>query len=208
MGARLWVEAPVTGSALGLGSSAQWWLERPVAGDFALTTALGFRYLDGYRTGLVAFEEGRHPYEMRQVMCNTQVNTLAYLSADLGLARTVGAHWSFALSGRASWLIGWKGYAEETTMYSLRWIEVAPSGRLVHLNYSGNDLGGSSEPLDGELRGYDLGLQLRVGYRLTEGLRAELAGYRGFVDQWSDVYPGERSFFITSFALGLSVRLF
>lgn len=194
-------QLPVTGNfRLGSGLGVQWWAEAPISPKLSLRAALGYHTYGGYRSGLISYENTIHPTVHQQRMHFIELNALRFAAADVGLVLGSGgasSRWSYALSARIAYLQSYKGTEEEQRIWRA---EQSNSNRYARL--------GAFPLNENLLRGFDLGLQGSIRYRIANGVRVEASVYQGLLNQWSSAYPGDNRLWAASFSLGLSARVF
>ncbi|MCI4649825.1 hypothetical protein [Phaeodactylibacter sp.] len=213
-GIRMQFNMPVSSFNTGTGNGGAIWVNKEISKRSNLSLSIGYQYYAGLGTGFIEDSERIGPTQVVSTVETAVLDALSFLTLDGTYhLNTAASPWSFSLGFRLAKRIQFKGESALLAENRATFLEPGfPSSNNVdiisnHVN-SGASITDRVDKLEKQLSPVDAGLQIGVQYQLIKGLTAEAGFYQGMLNQWSPEFKGENGYWITSFLMGLSARIF
>lgn len=178
---------------LGEGWTASVWALKAWRNGHSAKITLGHQELRGYNSSLLIKEEVLLPGSLNFLEEYANIQRLRHWYMQAAYVWRQDHAWSFELGGRVSY------FAKAGGQYK-RINQRVAHGQSVQLGLRGRRF-------DHQLRGLDLGPEIKVRYRAFDGCWLEAGLYQGLLNQWAEQdFDGPR-LFITTASLGMSLQI-
>jgi hypothetical protein len=180
---------------IGNGWGLEVWGQAATGKKAAVQLTLGYNQLRGYDRSVAITEEAALPSGVFVRDRYARIQELEAWYCALTYVYQLGSsRWSVAGGPRLSGMLQANGAYEERN--SINALFSFSSSRETSYSF-GQEM----------LRGYDLGLQASLQFRVLEGYHLRAGVYQGLVNQWADLADNGPELFVTSLSAGLSITI-